>query len=194
MTCVGTQRPWELREARSCQLQDFGGSNTAECAEVALRQPPRRNELGAVHSAGGALTYGALQRCGVRALLRGPPDHRPASHRCCSRAKRPPRLWRLKRTLLKFRKAAWYRVNVKKSPAAVLPKQRSTTTGMLVGTRFQADLLEAIDAWRKSQSDLPTRPEAVRRLVELGMGVDIGPRESLQRGSRALARRSGSAE
>lgn len=40
---------------------------------------------------------------------------------------------------------------------------------MLVGTRFQSDLLEAIDLWRKAQSDLPTRPEAVRRLVELGM-------------------------
>lgn len=49
------------------------------------------------------------------------------------------------------------------------PKQRSSTTGTLVGTRFQAPLLEAIDSWRKAQDDLPTRPEAVRRLVELGM-------------------------
>lgn len=40
---------------------------------------------------------------------------------------------------------------------------------MLVGTRFQPDLLAAIDLWRKMQSDLPTRPEAVRRLVELGL-------------------------
>jgi hypothetical protein len=49
------------------------------------------------------------------------------------------------------------------------PRQRATTTGTLVGTRFQATLLEAIDSWRKDQTDLPTRPEAVRRLVELGM-------------------------
>lgn len=49
------------------------------------------------------------------------------------------------------------------------PKQRSSTTGTLVGTRFQASLLEAIDSWRKAQDDLPTRPEAVRRLVEIGM-------------------------
>lgn len=49
------------------------------------------------------------------------------------------------------------------------PKPRSTTTGTLVGTRFQATLLDALDAWRKEQDDLPTRPEAVRRLVELGM-------------------------
>lgn len=50
-----------------------------------------------------------------------------------------------------------------------LPKRRATTTGTLVGTRFQAPLLDAIDSWRKAQDDLPTRPEAVRRLVELGM-------------------------
>jgi hypothetical protein len=48
-------------------------------------------------------------------------------------------------------------------------KERATTTGTLVGTRFQADLLNAIDSWRKTQTDLPTRPEAVRRLVALGM-------------------------
>ena len=30
-------------------------------------------------------------------------------------------------------------------------------------------MLDAIDSWRKEQDDLPTRPEAVRRLVELGM-------------------------
>lgn len=51
----------------------------------------------------------------------------------------------------------------------VTSSQRATTTGTLVGTRFQAKLLEAIDSWRKNQTDLPTRPEAVRRLVKLGM-------------------------
>lgn len=49
------------------------------------------------------------------------------------------------------------------------PRGRATTTGTLVGTRFQAGQLEAIDSWRKDQPDLPTRPEAVRRLIELGM-------------------------
>lgn len=53
------------------------------------------------------------------------------------------------------------------------PKRRSTTAGRLVGTRFQADLLAAIDEWRKTQPDLPTRPEAVRRLVELGMSEEF---------------------
>lgn len=54
-----------------------------------------------------------------------------------------------------------------------LPKRRASTTGTLVGTRFQAPLLDAIDIWRKAQDDLPTRPEAVRRLVELGMTLKL---------------------
>lgn len=54
-----------------------------------------------------------------------------------------------------------------------LPKRRASTTGTLVGTRFQAPLLDAIDSWRKAQEDLPTRPEAVRRLVELGMALKL---------------------
>jgi len=48
-------------------------------------------------------------------------------------------------------------------------RQRPKATGTLVGIRFQAALLEAVDKWRKNQHDLPTRPEAVRRLVKVGM-------------------------
>lgn len=74
----------------------------------------------------------------------------------------------------------WYRVNMNtymavKSTMNAGPRRRATTTGTLVGTRFQAALLEAIDSWRKEQDDLPTRPEAVRRLVELGMAHDTNP-------------------
>ena len=75
------------------------------------------------------------------------------------------------RCRLPSRFPTWYRVNVK-TPTDLLdspPRTRATTTGTLVGTRFQADLLEAVDQWRKRQPDLPTRPEAVRRLVGLGM-------------------------
>jgi hypothetical protein len=31
--------------------------------------------------------------------------------------------------------------------------------------------LEVIDNWRRKQDDLPGRPEAIRRLVELGLKV-----------------------
>lgn len=63
-------------------------------------------------------------------------------------------------------------------------RRRATATGTLVGTRIQAELLEAIDSWRKEQDDLPTRPEAVRRLVELGMTHNT-PRSAEVSGRRA---------
>ena len=57
-----------------------------------------------------------------------------------------------------------------KSPQpALTQKSRPTAVGMLVGTRFQPALLAAIDEWRKQQPDLPTRPEAVRRLVDVAL-------------------------
>ena len=31
------------------------------------------------------------------------------------------------------------------------------------------ELSEAIDMWREKQKDLPSRPEAIRRLVEIGL-------------------------
>lgn len=51
----------------------------------------------------------------------------------------------------------------------VLTRKRGpkpTGKGTLVGTRFQPPQLAAIDAWREKEDDTPSRPEAVRRLVE----------------------------
>jgi hypothetical protein len=44
-------------------------------------------------------------------------------------------------------------------------KIRATETGTLIGVRLQAPELAALDAWRKDQPDIPTRPEALRRLA-----------------------------
>lgn len=33
------------------------------------------------------------------------------------------------------------------------------------------DALQALDNWRRKQEDLPGRPEAIRRLVEIGLKV-----------------------
>jgi hypothetical protein len=44
-------------------------------------------------------------------------------------------------------------------------KKRPGQPGFLVGTRFQPELLDQVDAWRRDQPDAPTRPEAIRRLV-----------------------------
>lgn len=42
--------------------------------------------------------------------------------------------------------------------------------GQLVATRVQPDLLERVVAWRREQPDLPSRPEALRRLAVKGLG------------------------
>jgi hypothetical protein len=38
-----------------------------------------------------------------------------------------------------------------------------------VNVRMALEAIETIDNWRREQADLPGRPEAVRRLVELGL-------------------------
>lgn len=35
--------------------------------------------------------------------------------------------------------------------------------------RIQPHMANALDDWRRKQDDLPGRPEAIRRLVELGL-------------------------
>jgi hypothetical protein len=44
-----------------------------------------------------------------------------------------------------------------------------TGVGTLMGIRWHEPALSAIDEWRRRQPDLPTRGEAIRRLVELGL-------------------------
>jgi hypothetical protein len=55
------------------------------------------------------------------------------------------------------------RVNMK------TPKKRAAVTGDLVGVRVQPEMAKQLDDWRRHQEDLPGRPEAIRRLVELGL-------------------------
>ncbi|MBR1210246.1 hypothetical protein [Bradyrhizobium sp. JYMT SZCCT0180] len=38
-----------------------------------------------------------------------------------------------------------------------------------VNVRMAVDALQNIDDWRRKQDDLPGRPEAIRRLVEIGL-------------------------
>jgi hypothetical protein len=45
-------------------------------------------------------------------------------------------------------------------------KPRPKAIGTPVMVRFQPELLEFIDKFRRQQPDLPNRPEAVRRLIE----------------------------
>jgi hypothetical protein len=44
-----------------------------------------------------------------------------------------------------------------------------TGKGELVGVRVQPDIAARIDKWASRCDDAPSRPEAIRRLVELGL-------------------------
>ena len=48
-------------------------------------------------------------------------------------------------------------------------RQRPTVSGDPVTVRVQPDMAKQLDDWRRKQDDLPGRPEAIRRLVELGL-------------------------
>jgi hypothetical protein len=62
----------------------------------------------------------------------------------------------------------------------VNPKKRgrpkTTGRGQLIGIRVHKPLLAALDVWIADQESAPSRPEAIRRLVELGLA---GPSRSI---------------
>ena len=62
---------------------------------------------------------------------------------------------------------------------AAPPKGVGRTSGALTSIRVSTELRERVDAWAAKQGDKPTRPEAILRLVELGLEA------TQQRGSRA---------
>jgi len=46
-------------------------------------------------------------------------------------------------------------------------KSRAAETGTPVMVRLQSELLALVDGYRRRQVDLPNRPEAIRRMVEI---------------------------
>ena len=54
-------------------------------------------------------------------------------------------------------------------------KLRPIVTGDPVMVRVQPDMAKLLDDWRRKQDDLPGRPEAIRRLVELGLKAKPKP-------------------
>jgi len=71
-------------------------------------------------------------------------------------------------------------------------KGRPAQTGQLIGVRFQPQPLAALDVWRRKEEDLPSRAEAIRRLVEqaLNTQTDIRPikPEAQQKAAELAAR------
>jgi len=45
----------------------------------------------------------------------------------------------------------------------------ATGIGTLIGIRWHQPVLTKIEEWRRWQPDLPSRGDAIRRLVELGL-------------------------
>jgi hypothetical protein len=51
-------------------------------------------------------------------------------------------------------------------------KKRAPVTGELIGVRLQPDFLRRLDGWIVGLDEpLPSRPEAIRRLVEIGLAA-----------------------
>jgi hypothetical protein len=46
---------------------------------------------------------------------------------------------------------------------------RPSVDSEAVNVRITREGLETLDNWRRKQADLPGRPEAIRRLIELGL-------------------------
>ena len=52
-------------------------------------------------------------------------------------------------------------------------KGRPSVDSEAVNVRIERNLLNQIDEFRRAESDLPSRPEAIRRLVEKGLQTDL---------------------
>lgn len=50
-------------------------------------------------------------------------------------------------------------------------KKHPGQSGEMISTRVQPELLKQIDEWRRQQPDLPSRPEAMRRLAAKALGT-----------------------
>lgn len=48
-------------------------------------------------------------------------------------------------------------------------KGRPPVDSEAVNVRIDRDGLLALDGWRRNQEDLPSRPEAIRRLIQRGL-------------------------
>jgi hypothetical protein len=64
----------------------------------------------------------------------------------------------------------YHKTMIKSSSDNTTPRwKRSAVKGTLIGVRLQPFHLKALDAWIAKQKPPPTRPEAIRSFVELGL-------------------------
>src|SRR6476620_5032548 len=71
-----------------------------------------------------------------------------------------------------------YHKNMKREPDQ--PKRRgrpATGTNPLIGVRFPQPEIDALDEWRSKQPGIPSRSEAIRRLVRLALSGSRGSKK-----------------
>ena len=86
-----------------------------------------------------------------------------------------------------------YHVNMVKSIRDNTKKRGRpvTTGGTLIGVRLQDGLLSVVDRWRRQQTDLPGRPEAIRWLGSGLAGGSTAPRRRNKESKRKAAELAG---
>jgi len=57
-------------------------------------------------------------------------------------------------------------------------RPKTTGTGTLIAVRCQSNFLDRLDSWRDDQPDAPSRPEAIRKLTDIGLQASKGLRRS----------------
>ena len=53
--------------------------------------------------------------------------------------------------------------------------------------RVSDDFLKSIDKWSRAQPDTPTRAEAIRRLVEIGLSAPVKPKRTADKARKAAS-------
>lgn len=57
-----------------------------------------------------------------------------------------------------------------------MPQSTSAASNLAIQVKLKTDLASAIEGFRRSEPDIPTRPEAIRRLLQraLALGQALG--------------------
>jgi hypothetical protein len=80
---------------------------------------------------------------------------------------------------------------------SLVPKKRRgpppTGQGIQIQVRIQPDKLVELDRWIAAQSDQPTRPEAIRRIVERTLGRSARPKAANKRKAQKASELAGRA-
>ena len=67
-----------------------------------------------------------------------------------------------------------YKISMSIADAKKSTRGRPAVDSEAVNVRMERLMLVALDDWRRARSDLPTRPEAIRRLIEVGLEATSG--------------------